>query len=429
MLDLLIDGSSCGAQALTASYGVNGKVWFYLPKLEAGAHSAKIKWTNAVSNIFLRINKLRLQSIGGPDTDSNGTPDWIDSRNEKLAMVTVPATSKISPLCIEGENASNIEQISVSGFYTAPEEEPVPPLILHSIENGWYSDVTLSPDAPTNLTVSFQNNELSVNSTATWTPTNILTDGNVTIRLNDSLLLTALPEGAADGSVSITVEGQTYETTSDIPIAHKFENTGSFTVPAVFTPGGGGDPANGQIVVKVVSSSFSGNPVCYLNEYRKWDNPGIAEEAVIKSDRGMNLFESDLNPGRRLELKLTQNQPARVIARLGEDGPIMANAKASVLGVEAVYSYLTIVENYPDGSIMVQSQISLGEVPSNLRIYLKIFVAGVTFDDGTIERWVTAADFDEYGVYRYRMIRAPGAYTGSCHNIKFYQDDTLLKTY
>ena len=429
LLDLIVDGSSCGAQTLTASYGVNGKAWFYLPKLQPGIHSAKIKWTNVASNIFLRINKLRLQSIGGPDTDNNGIPDWIDSRNEKLAMVTVPASSKISPLCIEGENASNIEQISVSGFYTAPEEEPVTPVISHSIENRWYSDVSLSPDAPTNLTVSFQNNAMSVNKTATWTPTNILIDGNATIRLNDSLLLTAAPEGAAAGTVSITVEGQTYETTADTPIVHKFENTGSFTVPATYSPGGGGDPVTGQIVVKVVSSSFSGNPVCYLNEYRTWDNPQIADEAVIKSDRAMNLFESDINPGRRLELKLTQNQPARVIARLGEDGPIMANAKASVLSAEAVYSYLSVVETYSDGSVMVQSQISLTEVPDNLRIYLKIFVAGVTFDDGTIERWVTAADFDEYGVYKYRMIRAPGAYTGSCHNIKFYQDDTLLKTY
>jgi chitodextrinase len=429
LLDLIVDGSSCGAQTLTASYGVNGKVWFYLPKLQTGAHSAKIKWTNVTSNIFLRINKLRLQSIGGPDTDSNGIPDWIDSRNEKLALVTVPATSKISPLCIEGENASNIEQISVSGFYTAPEEEPVTPAICNSIENGWYSDVSLSPDAPTNLTVSFQNNALSVNKTATWTPTNILTDGNATIRLNDSLLLTAIPEGAADGNVSITVEGQTYETTSDIPIAHKFENTGSFTVPVTYSPGGGGDPVTGQIVVKVVSSSFSGNPVCYLNEYRTWDNPQIADEAVIKSDRAMNLFESDLNPGRRLELKLTQNQPSRAIARLGEDGPIMANAKASVLSVDAVHSYLTVVDSYPDGSVMVQNQISLTEVPDNLRIYLRIFVAGVTFDDGTIVRWVTAADFDEYGIYKYNMIRAPGAYTGTCHNIMLYQGDTLLKTY
>jgi hypothetical protein len=107
----------------------------------------------------------------------------------------------------------------------------------------------------------------------------------------------------------------------------------------------------------------------------------------------------------------------------------MANAKISTLSVEATYSYLSIVETYADGSVMVQSQISLSEVPDNLRINLKIFVAGVTFDDGTIERWVTAADFDEYGVYKYRMIRAPGAYTGSCHNIKLYQDNTLLKTY
>lgn len=429
LLDLFIDDSSCGSQTLVASYGVNGKIWFYLPKLQPGVHSAKIKWTNVVSNVFLRINKLTLQSLGGSDADNNGIPDWIDSRNENLAMVTVAASSKISPLCIEGENASNIEQISVSGFYTAPEEEPVAPVICHSIENAWYSDVALTPNAPSNLTISFQNNAFSVNKTVAWAPTNILADGNATIRLNDSLLLTAAPEGAGPGTVSFTVEGQTFSTASNVPLPYKFENPGDIQVSVTFTPDGGGNAVSGSMTVKVVSSSFSGNPVCYLNEYRTWDNPQIADEAVIKSDRGMNLFESDLNPGRRLELKITQNQPSRVIARLGEDGPIMANAKISTLSVEATYSYLSIVETYADGSVMVQSQISLSEVPDNLRINLKIFVAGVTFDDGTIERWVTAADFDEYGVYKYRMIRAPGAYTGSCHNIKLYQDNTLLKTY
>ena len=429
LLDLYIDDSSCGAQTLVASYGVNGKIWFYLPKLQPGIHSAKIKWTNVVSNVFLRINNIRLQSLGGPDADNNGIPDWIDSRNENLAMVTAPASSKISPLCIEGENASNIEQISVSGFYTAPEEEPVAPTICHSIENAWYSDVALTPNAPSNLTISFQNNAFSVNKTVAWSPTNILADGNATIRLNDSLLLTAIPEGAAGGTVSMSIEGQTYETASDTPVAHKFETTGSFTIPATFTPEGEGTPVSGQIVVNVVSASFSGSPVCYLNEYRAWDNPYIADEAVITSDREMNLFESDLNPGRRLELKITQNKPARVIARLGEDGPIMANAKISALDVEATTSYLSVVETYSDGSVMVQSQLNLSEVPDNLRVYLKICVSGITFDDGTIERWVTAADFDEYGVYKYRMIRAPDAYTGTCHNIKLYQDDTLLKTY
>ena len=54
LLELFIAESSCGSQTLTASYGVNGKVYFYLPALQPGIDSAKIKWTNVVSNTFLR---------------------------------------------------------------------------------------------------------------------------------------------------------------------------------------------------------------------------------------------------------------------------------------------------------------------------------------------------------------------------------------
>ncbi|HCE46849.1 MAG TPA: hypothetical protein DET40_25155 [Lentisphaeria bacterium] len=429
LLELLVDDSSCGSQTLTASYGVNGKVWFYLPKLQTGVHSAKIKWTNIVSNTFLRINKLELQSLGGPDADSNGIPDWIDSRNEKLTLVTVPASSRTSPLCIEGANASNIEQISVAGFYTAPEEEPVQPAIRHSVENAWYSDVALTPNAPSNLTISFQNGQLSVNKATSWLPVNIITDDDMTIRLNDSLLLTAAPEGSGQGSVSITVEGQTLTTVSETPVPYKFENTGDIQISATFTPDNNDPATTDSLNVKVVSSSFNGNPVCFFNEPRLWDNPGLDDLSVVKYDRNVNLFESDLNPGRRLDIRAVQNAPGYVVARLGQDGPIISNASIKIMSAEATYSSLAVIQTFTDGSVLVQSQISLSSVPPDFKVYLKIFVGGITFDDGTIERWVYASDFDEYGVYKYNMIRAPGATTGMCHNIKFYQDNTLLKTY
>jgi hypothetical protein len=429
LLELFIADSSCGSQTLTASYGVNGKVYFYLPKLQPGIHSAKIKWTNVASNVFLRINALRLQSLGGPDADNNGIPDWVDARNEALTLVTVPASSKTSPLCIEGANASNIEQISIAGFYTAPGEEPVPPIALHSIENGWYADAALTPNAPSNLTISFQNGQFFVNKTTTWLPSNIITDNDTAIRLNDSLLLTASPEGAGQGTVSFTVEGQVLTTVSDAPLPYKFENTGDIQIAATFTPDDGSPATTGSLNVKVVSSYFNGNPVCFFNEARIWDNPALDDLAVVLHDTNVNIFESDLNPGRRLDIRAVQNAPGYVIARLGQDGPIMANANIKIVIAEATYSSLSAVTTFTDGSVMVQSQISLSVVPPDLRIYLKIFVAGITFDDGTIERWVTAADFDEYGVYKYNMLRSAGAYTGNCHSISLYQGDALVKSY
>ena len=85
------------------------------------------------------------------------------------------------------------------------------------------------------------------------------------------------------------------------------------------------------------------------------------------------------------------------------------------------------MESFPDGSRMVRNTISLGELPENLRIQIRI-AGGVTFSDGTIERWITAADFDEYGTYTYDMLMPKTSYK-TCHFIRVYQGDTLLNKY
>ena len=57
---------------------------------------------------------------------------------------------------------------------------------------------------------------------------------------------------------------------------------------------------------------------------------------------------------------------------------------------------------------------------------LEIFVAGVTFEDGTRVKWLTADDFDEYGVCRLNFIRGANVKTSVCHRTYIYQDNVLL---
>jgi len=40
----------------------------------------------------------------------------------------------------------------------------------------------------------------------------------------------------------------------------------------------------------------------------------------------------------------------------------------------------------------------------SVTVQINIFVAGVTFDDLTTERWITAADLKAIGEYRFRML-------------------------
>ncbi len=75
---------------------------------------------------------------------------------------------------------------------------------------------------------------------------------------------------------------------------------------------------------------------------------------------------------------------------------------------------------------MIEARMSLSVVPEDLKVKIHIFGAGTSFMDGTIEKWFTAADFDESGICRYRMLKAPGSSTSLCHGIDFYDGNTFI---
>ena len=59
---------------------------------------------------------------------------------------------------------------------------------------------------------------------------------------------------------------------------------------------------------------------------------------------------------------------------------------------------------------------------------MSIFAAGVTFDDGTTVKTLTAADFDSLGRCKVRFIKAKGVYTSNCHSTKIYQNGVVIDT-
>ena len=56
-------------------------------------------------------------------------------------------------------------------------------------------------------------------------------------------------------------------------------------------------------------------------------------------------------------------------------------------------------------------------------------MGGVTFDDGTLVKELTAADFDELGQASVRFLRPVDVQTSVCHMTKAYQNGVLVGTY
>jgi len=87
--------------------------------------------------------------------------------------------------------------------------------------------------------------------------------------------------------------------------------------------------------------------------------------------------------------------------------------------------YHWIVERYPDSQLW-ENQMVTKAVPDDVDIQIRIFIGGVTFDDMSIERWITLADLNELGEYYFRMYHPNSVSASACHYIKAYQNGVYL---
>jgi hypothetical protein len=122
-----------------------------------------------------------------------------------------------------------------------------------------------------------------------------------------------------------------------------------------------------------------------------------------------------------------QNRPRYIVSRLGTNGPVLDSAQVRGFQLwSGNNTYAKILQTYPDGSQLIESLLILSPVLPDLTVRLDVIVGGVTFDDGTTSRILTAADFDSMGQYLVHFIRPAGSTTSVCHSISVFQGSTLI---
>jgi hypothetical protein len=425
-LTAYVDSQYTGRRTLNAPHGTSSVIRFYLPRLAAGTHSARLEWNNLLPNTFLEVLAVRLVSIGGPDTNGNGVADWQDARlSEMFAMSNAPDSSLVSPVCIEGQSWFQNRMSMRSSFAPVGQTSQVV-AVKHGVGYGWYADVFLSPTNCTTVEITEDNRATTYTNFVTWAELNILTNGAniVLIRKGDSLLLTARANGATAGAFGIHIVGVTnYSGPYNRSVPHRFDAAGLYTVLGGFT---NNTVTNGQLTVKVVDAAFNGDPACMIGVERSWDCPRLPPEVVIEHDGGLGVTSTNLpGGGVRFHLTTGTDDPLYMVARLGANGPIMDNAK--VEGIVATQPpYWRVVQSFADGSRLVEARLYLGNIPADLTVEFHIFVGGVTFDDGTIDRTITAVDFNEFGEYVYYMLQSADTLTSTCHSTLIYQEGAYI---
>lgn len=421
-----IDGEYLGRVALSCGSQTNGFARCFTPFISAGPHTVRIAWDNAADHCSVYLQAVRLQTLQGSLAEGGRNPQWVENRlRAQNGVEFAPEYTPVSPVCLEGRG----QYLSMMALL-AGTTDLAPIQVRPGPGHRWYADVPLSPDGPTRVEMSYQNGGLKETNDIVWEVTNLLTTDNAWLRRGDALLLTALPAGASSGSVSITVAGVTnYTTDAATPVAHCFDQAGTFTVVGAFSAGRA--KASRAVTVRVVDASLD-SPAAWVGKRRYWNCTNLPPEVALEWDPRLKIKEFPAPPAlganaRQYALITDAAQPRYVVARLGRDGPILAGTAVQGFRLfNGADTYLQLVRGQTDGSQLIEAAFVLSPVLPNVTVGLNIMVSGVTFEDGTLAKTLLPADFDELGTCRVRFVRAAGVLTSVCHTTKAFQDGVLI---
>ena len=153
--------------------------------------------------------------------------------------------------------------------------------------------------------------------------------------------------------------------------------------------------------------------------------PQLSPRNVLEHDAELQLGAEVAGSGVTLSLLTHADRDLGLVSRLSDGGAISDAVQVTPMWADNG-TYYRVADTFADGSQLVEVSLLLGAVPEGTTVALSIFVSGVTFEDGTRTKTLTAADFDENGHCTIRFIRARGVKTSVCHSTRIYQDGKLI---
>jgi len=384
------------------------------PHLAAGDHQLKLVYDNASAYQRLKIQSFSISQVSGADTNNDGIPDSLSGHQVVVGNVETPSgTSYTSPAFVEGNG--RYEFVDSNG-----DEVPTP-----VPGNRWFVNVALPSNGDAlQRNFTFSNTNKVIARSLTWAATNIADESPIIIRQGDSLRLTSHPGTTPDGAtVTLYVNDILISsTTANTPLVKAFDSIGNFEVKAERTEAGGQVTTKKKLVT-VKGGTFAGSPIVLVNHYRDWECPNLAPASYMELDAAVPATAYATQSGGTLfHLTLPENCPHYAVARLYPDGPIYA---AAILRSQRVFegeeTLLELAETYPDGSNLVKMDIVASPMYSDSEIRLEIFVSGVVFQDGSINKILHAQHFGELGRTTVFFVKSAETTTSVCHTNRVYQ--------
>jgi hypothetical protein len=281
----------------------------------------------------------------------------------------------------------------------------------------------------------FENGAIQTTEDIVWETTNLFQSEDVIrVRVGDSLKVTSVPSGT-DGTLtqaSLSLDGQGIaQGTASEPRIVKFDQPGSFVLSASTLSGT--EALDVSATVEVIAAELGSSFSLASGTSRIWRLPTVPHDVALETDSGLALEHIPRVAGqvRRVIASAPEGPPAsrRVLARLWDSGPVLDDSSVNVYRVVGASSNrdARVVNELPDGTKVVEFSIGIdGPVPADLSIWVDFQVADAVFEDGSTRWHLTAADFDENGIARILVYKAPGEGIAKiCHWIRpTYDEET-----
>ena len=347
------------------------------PWLERGTHQLRIHIDNDIIRRSLVVQSISVFRPDGADFDRDGIPNWYAVALEQgYSVFKIPSVSLVSPVCIEGTAPGNASSIVVNGVKVQPLGD-----------QRWYADVPLGPGT-TEIWTGFPGRP-PLPSVIAWQPTNILTDTTLRVRVGDSLLLAAMDtNGKAVPAQCRSTDGRTFDVESG-------------TVETFYEPGtvvltGTGAGLLGTLTVQVLAATLPQEILVVKGLVRSITLPAgqLPESAYLEATSGLGAARHSGS----LTLLPEASGKLALIARLSAGGPILASSQVnSILVSDAALQGSTIISQsgVPVGYYKLHAPLVVSGLPEGATVEIKIFRAGVMFQDGSVLASFTAADFKD----------------------------------
>ncbi len=409
-LGVAIDGKAMASQTMSFLQTSPSSLKVITPYLEAGQHTFQIDVRNTAGRRKLQVLSLKVLAAGGPDADQNGNPDWLDQLLvQSNTLVPVPSESFTSPLFIEGST----RQLGGASVFASSQTIAT----LRGLGDlHWFANIPLEPTGATHSSVTLDGKIIS--NVTSWVPWNALQDGQQLIRLGDALKIGAwLGSPDSSASVSITVDGTTYNLNGAEAFSKTFTQPGEYPVTVSYN--GTSQPAPS---IKVVSANFGSAGVHYTNEPLWLNFPAVPQILNLTSEPSLKILSTEVSGNGQKAFVGTTGPGGHVMAaRLPNGGAIVALGTVTTVSVSGALNNdaAVIVGSTADGYTLLRTPIWVGGLPPGGRVVITIFRAGVTFPDGTTTKELLSSDFVE-GVAYLDFRFPPGLEGGYCHYTDVY---------